>query len=199
MTTLVSLFLSLFDESVPLGMSMRKQNHHHPENDCFLLVDLKRGVVGQDAYTEDVIDEALDNQVHLVLGEGLDATIFHILMPSCRLVHLQLAKSLFVECVELNFVELSHGSKARSFEEEVKVLIVFGFLGPPLFPLLLCFHLILYLVFIRFIISEFLCWHIHLKCLIRENEDRLLGLLSSLVTHLGDYVTVAPLISLVPW
>ena len=95
-----------------------------------------------------MIDEVLHNLIHLILGQGLDSTVFHVLVPSSWLLNLHLSKPILKERIKLVFVKLSHRSKAGTLEEKVKILVVFSLLRPALFSSLLRMHLILHLLII---------------------------------------------------
>jgi len=134
--TFLSFLLGLLNEGVPLGVSVREEDHHDPQDDSLLLVDLEFSVLGQDVLTEEVVDEVLHNLIHLVLREGLDGSILHVLVPGSWLINLHFGESILEEHIELVFIKLSHGSEARSLEEKVKVLVVFGLLCTIFFSLL---------------------------------------------------------------
>ena len=164
---LCRLFLRFLDESVILRVPVREEDHHDPQDDRFLLVHFERGVVRNDIFTEEMIDKVLYNLVHLVFGQRLDGTILHVLVPSSWLLDLHFREPVFEERVELVFVKLRHRSEARSLEEKVKVLVVFGLLGPALFSSLCGVHVVFDLVFVigidRSIVElELLILHDHL-------------------------------------
>ena len=143
-STFLSFSLGLFDEGVFLSMSMRKQDHHDSENNGFLLVRLERRVVGQKVFAKDMVDETLNDQVHLIFRDRFDTAVFHVLLPSCWLVHLKLSESFFMESIEFVLVELSHCPETRPFKEEVKILIILGLLDTAFFPFHLSFNFIFY-------------------------------------------------------
>ena len=139
-----SLALSFFNESISLGMSVGEQDHHHSKDHGLLLVGLEERVGTQEVAAKDVVDEALNDGIHFIFGDGLDSSVLHVLLPNDWLVRFHLGETSLMERVELVLVEFSHRSEARSLEEEVEVLIVFRLLDTALFPLLLLLNFILY-------------------------------------------------------
>lgn len=139
-----SLALSFLNESISLGMSVGEQNHHHSKDHGLLLVGLEERVGTQEVAAKDVVDEALNDGIHFILGDGLDSSVLHVLLPNDWLLRFHLGETSLMERVELVLVEFSHRSEAGSLEEEVEVLIVFRLLDTALFPLLLLLNFILY-------------------------------------------------------
>lgn len=66
-STFQSFLLSLLNEGVSLRVPVREQNHHHSQNNQLLLFRVEARVIRQDILPEDVVNETLNYQVHLIL------------------------------------------------------------------------------------------------------------------------------------
>ena len=138
-----------------------------------------------------MLNEIRDDLVHLVQWKELDGTIFHVLVPLSWEFLLHLSKSIFEESIKLVFIEFSHNSKARSLEEEIKVLIVFCSLWPTFFfPGLAWYFIFNLLLVIRI-------KHLPVRVILIFIRDDTIGFIIQLVSQFQRQISLTHLLMVI--